>query len=149
MVEQINIQTIILLGVVVIGVWEFAKKIMEMLSAFGKQHDRAKKWDDMSVKIEEMSKETDKVREEIVTRFNHRLDEINTELNERMNSIDNKIDENHTDTEAKIQELNSRMLILTKSVSAVLDGLKQQGCNGQVTKAKDELDAFLMERAYD
>ena len=32
MVEQINIQTIILLGVVVIGVWEFAKKIMEMLS---------------------------------------------------------------------------------------------------------------------
>lgn len=149
MVEQINIQTIILLGVVVIGVWEFAKKIMEMLSAFGKQHDRAKKWDEMSVKIEEMSKETDKVREEIVTKFNQRLDEINDDFNERIDTINEKIDENHTDTESKIQELNARMLILTRSVSAVLDGLKQQGCNGQVTKAKEELDAFLMERAYD
>lgn len=149
MTEQINIQTIILLGVVVIGVWEFAKKIMEMLTAFGKQHDRAKKWDEMSVKIEEMSKETDKVREEIVTKFNQRLDEINDDFNERIDTINEKIDENHTDTESKIQELNARMLILTRSVSAVLDGLKQQGCNGQVTKAKEELDAFLMERAYD
>ena len=149
MTEQINIQTIILLGVVVIGVWEFAKKIMEMLSAFGKQHDRAKKWDNMSVQIEEMSKETDKVREEIVCKFNKRLDEMNEDFNERIDVINNKIDENHTDTEAKIQELNSRMFILTKSVSAVLDGLKQLNCNGQVTKAKEELDAFLMERAYD
>ena len=149
MVEQINIQTIILLGVVVIGIWEFAKKIMEMLSAFGKQHDRVKKWDDMSVQIEEMSKETDKVREEIVSQFNKRLDAINDDFNERIDVINNKIDENHCDTEAKIQELNSRMFILTKSVSAVLDGLKQLNCNGQVTRAKEELDAFLMERAYD
>lgn len=149
MVEQINIQTIILLGVVVIGVWEFAKKIMEMLSAFGKQHDRAKKWDEMSVKIDEMSKETDKIREKIVIEFNQRLDEMNDDFNERIDTINEKIDENHTDTESKIQELNARMLILTRSVSAVLDGLKQQGCNGQVTKAKEELDAFLMERAYD
>ena len=149
MTEQINIQTIILLGVVVIGVWEFAKKIMEMLSAFGKQHDRAKKWDEMSVKIDEMSKETDKIREKIVIEFNNRLDEMNEDFNERIDTINNKIDENHTDTEAKIQELNSRMFILTKSVSAVLDGLKQLNCNGQVTKAKEELDAFLMERAYD
>ena len=149
MVEQINIQTIILLGVVVIGVWEFAKKIMEILTAFGKQHDRAKKWDEMSVKIDEMSAETDKVREEIVIKFNQRLDEMNEEFNDRIESVNNKIDENHTDTEAKIQELNSRMFILTKSVSAVLDGLKQLNCNGQVTKAKEELDAFLMERAYD
>ena len=149
MTEQINIQTIILLGVVVIGVWEFVKKIMEMLNAFGKQHDRAKKWDEMSVKIDEMSKETDKIREKIVVDFNQRLDEINNEFNEHIDTINHKIDENHTDTEAKIQELNSRMLILTRSVSAVLDGLKQQGCNGQVTKAKEELDAFLMERAYE
>ena len=149
MTEQINIQTIILLGVVVIGVWEFAKKIMEMLSAFGKQHDRAKRWDEMSVKIDEMSKETDKIREKIVIEFNNRLDEMNEDFNERIDTINNKIDENHTDTEAKIQELNSRMFILTKSVSAVLDGLKQLNCNGQVTKAKEELDAFLMERAYD
>lgn len=149
MVEQINIQTIILLGVVVIGVWEFAKKIMEMLSAFGKQHDRAKKWDEMSVKIDEMSKDTEKVREKIVIEFNQRLDEINDDFNERIDVINTKIDENHCDTEAKIQELNSRMLILTKSVNAILDGLQQLKCNGEVTKAKKELDEFLMTRAYD
>ena len=138
MTEQINVQTLILLGVVLIGLWEFIKKIMEILTAFGKQHDRARKWDEMSVKIEEMSKETDKVRESIVHQFNGRLDEV-----------DSKIDSNHCDTEAKIQELNSRLLILTKSVSAVLDGLKQLNCNGQVTKAKEELDDFLMKSAYD
>lgn len=149
MTEQINVQTIILLGVVIIGVWEFAKKIMEMLNAFGKQHDRAKKWDEMSVKIEEMSKETDRIRESIVTQFNGRLDEMNSNINERIDEIDNKIDEIHTDEEAKIQEINARMLIVTKSVSAILDGLKQLNCNGQVTKAKEELDAFLMEKAYD
>lgn len=149
MTEQINVQTIILLGVVIIGVWEFAKKIMEMLTAFGKQHDRAKKWDEMSVKIEEMSKETDRIRESIVTQFNGRLDEMNSNINERIDEIDNKIDEIHTDEEAKIQEINARMLIVTKSVSAILDGLKQLNCNGQVTKAKEELDAFLMEKAYD
>lgn len=149
MAEQINIQTIILLGVVIIGVWEFVKKIIEMLNAFGKQHDRAKKWDEMSIKIDDMSKETDKIREKIVVEFNQRLDEITNEFNEHINTINYKIVENHTDTEAKIQELNSRMLILTRSISAVLDGLKQQGCNGQVTKAKEELDAFLMERAYE
>ena len=120
-----------------------------MLNAFGKQHDRAKKWDEMSVKIDDMSKETDKIREKIVVEFNQRLDEITDEFNEHINTINYKIVENHTDIEAKIQELNSRMLILTRSISAVLDGLKQQGCNGQVTKAKEELDAFLMERAYE
>ena len=138
MTEQINVQTLILLGVVLIGLWEFIKKIMEILTAFGKQHDRARKWDEMSVKIEEMSKETDKVRESIVHQFNGRLDEV-----------DSKIDSNYCNTEAKIQELNSRLLILTKSVSAVLDGLKQLNCNGQVTKAKEELDDFLMKSAYD
>ena len=110
MVEQINIQTIILLGIVVIGVWEFAKKIMEMLTAFGKQHDRAKKWDEMSTKIEEMSKETDKVREEIVNQFNQRLDEMNNDFNDRIDNVNNKIEENYTDTEAKIQELTALVL---------------------------------------
>ena len=76
----------------------------------------------------------------------NKIKKIDENIYEKVNE---KIDENHTDTESKIQELNARMLILTRSVSAVLDGLKQQGCNGQVTKAKEELDAFLMERAYD
>ena len=131
MVEQINIQTIILLGVVVIGIWEFAKKVMEMLKVVTTQHDRAKKWDEATEYIT-------KSREEIIQRYDEKLAEL-----------EHKIDTNHCDTETKVQEIKTEMYILTKSVSAILDGLKQQGCNGQVTKAKEELDTFLMERAYD
>ena len=57
-----------------------------------------------------------------------------------------KIDANHTDTEAKVQELKAEVLMLTKSMSAVMDGLIQQGCNGPVTAAKKNLDEFLMSK---
>ena len=131
MVEQINMQTIILLGVVVIGIWEFIKKGMEMIKTITTQHDRVKKWDEAAEYIS-------KSREEIVKRYDEKLAELEI-----------KIDENHCDTEAKVQELKAEMFILTKSVNAVLDGLIQQGCNGHVTAAKKELDEFLMTRAYD
>ena len=61
----------------------------------------------------------------------------------------NQINENHADTEAKLQELVAMVMILTKGQVAALDGLKQQGCNGKVTQAKQELDEFLMSKAVD
>ena len=70
-------------------------------------------------------------------------------FDERLDEVDRKIDDVHTDEEAKIQELRADVLILTKCMAAVLDGLKQLNCNGRVSEAKQDLDEFLMNRAYD
>ena len=67
----------------------------------------------------------------------------------KLQDLENRINENYTGTENQIRELKEELFILTKSVAAILDGLKQQGCNGAVTEAKKELDQFLMGKAYD
>lgn len=63
--------------------------------------------------------------------------------------MEKKIDENHADTEAKFQTIRSELFILTECMSAVLDGLKQQGCNGKVTEASENLSHYMRERAHE
>lgn len=142
LVEQLNIQTIIMFGLIIMGVWSFCTKIMEITKHITARHDREKKWDAMAESITKEREAIAKEREIIVERYDSRLSDLKTELEQ-------KIDENYCNSEAKTQELKAEMYILTKSVSAVLDGLKQLNCNGQVTTAKKELDDFLMTRAYD
>lgn len=139
------IQALITSAGVIMGVWGFVKVLKQMKQDSDKEHERRMSWDKAAKVIEEKADIWDKgladvydEREKIVKQFNNRLDEV-----------DNKIDENHTDEEAKIQELRAEMLMLTKCMSAVLDGLKQLNCNGAVSEAKKNLDEFLMNRAYD
>ena len=65
---------------------------------------------------------------------------------ERLYEVEKQIANNSTDTDAKIQDIKAEITILTKSMSAILDGLIQQGCNGSVTEAKKNLDEFLMSK---
>lgn len=130
---------------VIIIIWEVYKHFKAMKKESDEEHARRMGWDNAAKVIAEKEDKWDdafmgiyREREDIVKRFDKRLDEV-----------DFKIDEIHTDEEAKIQELRTEMLILTKCMSAVLDGLKQLNCNGQVTEAKKNLDEFLMSRAYD
>lgn len=104
---------------------------MEIVEAINKRHDKEVAWDKATADLE-------KTRKEITDRYDERLDELEAMIND-----------NHTDTEAKMQELKADILILTKSVSAILDGLKQQGCNGKVTEAKENLEKYLMDKAYE
>ena len=131
MPQGVSLDAYIVAGGTLMALWGFYKVIMEIITAITKRHDKEKKWDEATEKIT-------KEREAIVERYDKRLTEL-----------ENKIDENHSETEAKIQELKSSIVILTQSVSAILDGLKQQGCNGKVTEAKENLDKYLMDRAYD
>lgn len=131
MEQTITLQALCQLGGVLVALWGAYKIIMEVVKTITNRHDREKRWD-------ETAKEIQQERAKIVERYDKRLEEI-----ERV------IEDNHTDTEAKIQELKADMLILTKSLSATLDGLKQLGANGAVTKAKEELDSFLIDKAYD
>ena len=129
MVEQINVQTIILLGVVVIGLWEFIKKVIEMLKAITSQHDKIKKWDSME---DRLLKNIQEERDKIYANYDPKLEEIRKE-----------IDVNHADTESKIQQLTSMMILLMKSVNAMLEREIKQGANGEVKKMHDELNDFL------
>ena len=128
---QISLQALIQCAVIIGAVWGFYKIIMEIVEAIVKRHDKEEAWSKATADLE-------KTRKDITDKYDKRLDDL-----EKM------IEENHSDTEAKIQELKAVNLILTRSISAILDGLKQQGCNGAVTKAKEDLDDFLMDKAYD
>lgn len=44
--------------------------------------------------------------------------------------------------------VENELCILSYAVLAVLDGLKQQGCNGEVTKAHNDLEKYLNQKAH-
>ena len=130
---------------VLIIIWEVYKHFKAIKKESDDEHTRRMGWDHASKVIAEKEDKWDDAlmnmevgRKAITERFDARLDEV-----------DARIESNHTDEEAKMQELRTDILILTKCMSAVLDGLKQLNCNGQVTEAKKLLDDFLMNKAYD
>lgn len=47
-----------------------------------------------------------------------------------------------------LKEIREEQTMTTYVLLAVLDGLKQQGCNGEVTKAHDELSKFINKKAH-
>lgn len=125
---SLTIEFFVQMAVCLLGIWGFVKAVVEVIEAVNKRHDREQKWDEYA---ENLQQERDKIYKKYDDRFEE---------------IENKIDANHTETEAKVQELKAEVLMLTKSMSAVMDGLIQQGCNGPVTEAKKNLDEFLMSK---
>lgn len=126
--QTITIEFFVQVGLVMIGLWGFVKVVCEMIEAVNKRHDREQKWDEYAKNLEEE-------RNKIYEKYDKRFDEVEA-----------RIDENHVETESKTQEIKAEIMILTKSMSAILDGLIQQGCNGAVTEAKKNLDEFLMSK---
>lgn len=47
-----------------------------------------------------------------------------------------------------ISDLKDELCVLSYAMLACLDGLKQQGCNGEVTKAHDMLEKHLNKKAH-
>lgn len=126
--QTVTIDFIVQVGIIFMAIWGFVKVVGEVIEAVNKRHDREQKWDDYA-------KNLDNEREKIYARYDDRLVEI-----------ESKIDKNYQDNESKNQEIKAEITILTKSMSAILDGLIQQGCNGTVTEAKKNLDEFLMSK---
>ncbi len=129
--EAVTLSTLIEFGVIIIGVWGFIKVVKEIVMSITARHDREQKWDEMVKNVQE---ERDKIYE----RYDGRLDEM-----------EQRINDNHADTEAKLQQVKTELLILTDCMAAVLDGLHQQGCNGRVTEASNNLEKYLRDRAHE
>ena len=129
--QTITLQALIQCAALIIGIWGFYKVVMEITKAITERHDKEQKWDDYEKNLQEE-------RDKIYDRYDTKL----TELEE-------KIDANHADTESKVQQTRDELYILTECMAAILDGLKQLNCNGKVTEAKQNLDAYLIKRAHE
>ena len=129
--QTITLQALIQSAALIVGIWGFIKIVTEIVTAVNARHDKEQKWGEWEVNLQE---ERDKIYE----RYDTKLAEM-----------EEKIDHNHADTEAKIQQTRSELYILTECMAAVLDGLKQLNCNGKVTEAKENLDAYLIKRAHE
>ena len=51
--------------------------------------------------------------------------------------------------EEDIKAIKSEQCMHTYVLLAILDGLKQQGCNGPVTEARDRLSKYINKQAHD
>ena len=130
-----------------IVIWFIVRNYLEIRKTAKAQFEREQGWDKAASVIKEKEKEWDdglsdveNVRNQIIKRYDERLDDLKTDL-------ETKIDDNATDANAKMQEMQSEIFILTECMRAVLDGLHQQGCNGEVTKTRERLDSYLVRKA--
>ena len=122
---QVSFDDVLKLAIIVMGIWGFAKVIMEIVKAVTARHDREQKWDEMS---ETMNSD----RERIIQKYDFKLSEVET-----------KMDKNHAETEDKLQRLEDELYMHTMVLNAVLDGLTQLGANGKVTEAKAEMAEYM------
>lgn len=53
-----------------------------------------------------------------------------------------------TSIDAKLDSIKQEQHLITKGTLASLKGLKEQGCNGPVTEALEELDEYILKQAH-
>ena len=139
------------------GLWAFYKVVKEIIQSITARHDKEQKWDEYEKNLKE---ERDKIYE----KYDTKLAEIKKEMevnegiakkerelikenyNDKLTELENKIDYNHCEMDGKTQELKSEVMLLTKGMAAVLDGLVQQNCNGPVKRAKEEFESYLISK---
>ena len=72
-------------------------------------------------------------------------------VEDRFQKIENTIKNQQTEIETLKKESiinKSENLLLIKSVQACLKGLKEQGCNGPVTEAINNIDEYLLKASH-
>lgn len=90
------------------------------------KHDQKQKWDSYDAQIKE----------------------VNEKIDTSISQLNKNIEDQSTETTAKLQQMQAEQCMLTYCMMATLDGLKQLGCNGKVTEARDKLDKFMNKQAH-
>lgn len=111
--------------------------ISKIVKFFNDYHDKVQKWDAYEKQIEEANNK-------IKTAHN----EATKALTEIQKETQDSIEQLRTDTDAKLQELKAEQCMLTYCMLATLDGLKQLGCNGKVTEARNSLEKHINKQAH-
>lgn len=136
--DTITIESIKTTIIVVIALWGVYKVLKEIIKAFNERHDREQSWDKMTTMENDIMEKYKKDQAEKWAQYDAKIEQVNT-----------KLEENQTDTEAKLQEIRSELCLLTYAMMGALDGLKQLGCNGKVTDARERIDKHLNQSAHD
>lgn len=123
----------LLLGIfgIVVAVVAFFTAVKKVIDFINQEHDKMQKYDSYQKQIDDAHDYAQK-----------ELQKIKKEMND-------KVEQTHADTEAKMQQLIAEQYILTESMLAVLEGLKQLNCNGPVSEAKIKLEKHLNTMAHD
>lgn len=124
-------QNFILTIAVIFVCFEAYERIMKIVDKITAGHDRVKKWDEME---DRLIKNIQEERDKIYANYDRKLADVRKD-----------IDDNHADTEGKIQQLTSMMIMVMKSVNALLEREIKQGANGDVAKMHEEMTNFLYE----
>ena len=140
--EAITFNDIIKMAIALMAMWGFYEVLVKVVTAITKRHDKEKKWDEMETKL---LKNIQEERDKIYANYDPKLEDISKDIEK----LRGEIESTHCETESKMQELLAIITILTKGQVAALDGLKQLNCNGRVTETKAELDSFLQQKALD
>lgn len=116
---------------VIIILYEAGKKIMEIKRDSDRDHERKQGWDYAAKTIKEKEEKWDKgltdvydERDKIVELYNGRLDELDT----------------------RTQQLYAMLVMIVKSVNALLENQIENGANGDVKKMHTELNSFITEQ---
>lgn len=123
MQSTVSFQVLIQCAALIASMWGFFKIVNEIIKAITTRHDREQKWDEVA---NSMQKNIQEERDKIYDRYDSQLTDIRNELAENRDEL----------------------FLLTKCMRGVLDGLHQLNCNGKVTEASEELDAYLNKRAH-
>ena len=126
---------------VIIVIYAVYKKLKELIDDLNADHERKIRWD----KTADILKEKEKVWDDAVGDIRGERQEIVKRYDGRLDELEQRITNNHMDTEAKIQEVRADVMILAESIRAVLQGQIEQGCDGPVKEAKERLDHYLIE----
>lgn len=129
--ESVTFNDLTRIAIVIMALWAFYKVVTEIIKAINAKHDREQRWDAMAGDLKNE-------REKDVEKYEKQLADIRNQ-NEDM----------RTDFEAKLQEIRAEQYIMIETLRAILDGLHQQGCNGPVTEAMNNLDDYIIKKAHD
>jgi len=128
--EAITFTDLERLAVVIAGIWGFYKIVIEIVKAINARHDKEQKWDDTATKLR-------KERDDDACKYNAQL----TQIRLSQEDIRQEFDE-------KVREIKQEQYLIVECLRAVLDGQRQQGCNGKVSEAIDNLDDYMVKKAH-
>lgn len=66
----------------------------------------------------------------------------------KITDTNKRIDDLQTEVGAKMQQIQAEQCMQTYVLQAVLDGLHQLNCNGEVTKASEKLNKYINKKAH-
>lgn len=118
------------------------------IKAITTKHDKTQQYDAYNERIKDLDKKVDDLDQKVQKQINEAHIIAQRSLDNIQSRTDTKLEEMQITIDAKLQQISSELCMLSYCTLANLDGLKQQGCNGKVTEAREKLEKHLNQQAH-